>query len=227
MIEVKNLRRDFKNDDVVQKVLKGIDLSISDGEFISIIGPSGSGKSTFLYQLSLLDHPTSGTILLDGVNSEKLSSYERTQYRLNNFGFVFQDYAVMPELTAVENVALPLFMQKTKKEKAYKRAKEVLGAVGLEKRLEHLPGQLSGGEKQRVAIARAIGCEPKVLYADEPTANLDSVNSREVVDIFIELHKKGQTIVMVTHEEEYAYLADRVIFLRDGMIETIKKGKRR
>ena len=225
MIEVKNLVRNFYNDNVTQEVLRGINLDISDGEFISIIGPSGSGKSTFLYQLSLLDHPTSGKILLDGVDSESLSSYERTQYRLNNFGFVFQDYAILPELTALENVALPLLMQGIKKEGAYKRAKEVLGLVGLGGRLSHLPGQLSGGEKQRVATARAVGCEPKVLYADEPTANLDSVNSREVIEIFIELHKKGQTIVMVTHEEEYAYRANRVIFLRDGTIEDIKSGK--
>lgn len=227
MIEAKKLVRNFQNDDVEQKVLKGIDLTISDGEFISIIGPSGSGKSTFLYQLSLLDHPTSGAVLLDGVDAETLTSRERTLYRLNNFGFVFQDYAVMPELTALENVALPLLMRGSRKEDAYKKAKEMLAAVGLDRRLEHLPSQLSGGEKQRVAIARAVGASPKVLYADEPTANLDSMNSRDVVDIFIDLHKKGQTIVMVTHEEEYAYLAERVIFLRDGIIETIEKGKRK
>jgi len=225
MIEVKKLIKNFKNDNVVQKVLKSIDLKILDGEFISIIGPSGSGKSTFLYQLSLLDHPTSGVILFDGTDTETLSSYERTNYRLDNFGFVFQDYAIMPELNSIENVVLPLLMRGTKKEIAYKRAEETLKMVGLGNKLENLPGQLSGGEKQRVAIARAIGCKPKILYADEPTANLDSVNSREVVDIFIELHKNGQTIVMVTHEEEYAFLAERVIFLRDGVIEEIKKGK--
>tara|TARA_Y100000310_G_scaffold344555_1_gene457943 strand:+ start:1498 stop:2178 length:681 start_codon:yes stop_codon:yes gene_type:complete len=226
MIEVKELIKNFYNDDVEQKVLKSIDLTINDGEFISIIGPSGSGKSTFLYQLSLLDHPTSGEILLNGVDFESLSSYERTLYRLNNFGFVFQDYAVMPELDAIENVALPILMQGLGREKSYKKAKEVLETVGLGDRFNHLPGQLSGGEKQRVAIARSIGCNPKILFADEPTANLDSVNSREIVNIFKELHKNGQNIVMVTHEEEYAYEADRVVFLRDGIIEEIKDGNK-
>lgn len=227
MIEAKNLIKNFENNNIVQKVLKNINLTIASGEFISIIGPSGSGKSTFLYNMSLLDHPTSGEILLDGTDAETLSSHERTKYRLNNFGFVFQDYAIIPELNTLENIALPILMRGISKEKAYIRAKEVLKTVGLGDRLSHLPGQLSGGEKQRVSIARAIGCNPKVIFADEPTANLDSMNSREVINIFSKLHDKGQSIVMVTHEEEYAFLADRVIFLRDGIIENIKKGKKK
>ncbi|MAZ41006.1 hypothetical protein CL654_02725 [bacterium] len=226
MIDVKNLQKSFFNDDLEQKVLKGIDLTINEGEFVSIIGPSGSGKSTLLYQLGLLDHPTGGTIMLDNINTETLSSHERTLYRLEKLGFVFQDYAILPELTALENVMLPLLMRGISRKSALEEGKRVLDAVGLSHRPNNLPGQLSGGEKQRVSVARAIGCSPTVLFADEPTANLDSVNSRDVMEVIQELNKKGQTIVLVTHEEEYAFLADRVVFLRDGMIEDIKNGKK-
>src|SRR5581483_3497772 len=203
MIEVKNLMKTFRDGDTETSVLKGIDFKAEDGEFISIMGRSGAGKSTFLYQLSLLDDPTSGQISIDGVDTHTMKLEEKTIFRLANFGYVFQDYALLPELTTVENVVLPLLMQNIEKAKAYDKAKEALLKVGLSHRLKNLPSQLSGGEQQRVSIARAIVNHPKILFADEPTANLDNESSSIVMDIFSGLHKEGQTIIMVTHEEQY------------------------
>lgn len=218
MITVRNLIKTFQEGDIVTKVLKGVDLDIKTGEFIAIMGRSGAGKSTVLYQVSLLDHPTSGSVVIDGVEVTSLSTTERTQYRLNNLGYVFQDYALIPELTAKENVALPLLMQGMSKEKAYKKALEVLGSIGLADRANNLPAKLSGGQQQRVSIARAVAHDPSILFADEPTANLDSESGQMVMNLFQELHKKGQTIVMVTHEEEYGKLADRIVRLSDGQV---------
>lgn len=218
MITVRNLVKTFQEGELVTKVLKGVDLDIKTGEFIAIMGRSGAGKSTVLYQVSLLDHPTSGSIVIDGVEVTSLSTTERTQYRLNNLGYVFQDYALIPELTAKENVALPLLMQGFSKEKAYKKAVEVLASIGLADRANNLPAKLSGGQQQRVSIARAVAHNPSILFADEPTANLDSESGQMVMNLFQELHKKGQTIVMVTHEEEYGKLADRIIRLSDGQV---------
>lgn len=203
------------------KVLKGIDLEVSSGEFISIMGRSGAGKSTLLYQMSLLDQPTSGEIIVDDKDILAMTSEERTLFRLSNLGYVFQDYALLPEMTALENVALPLLMQDINEKEAYKTAADSLKRVGLEKRLNNLPSKLSGGEQQRVSIARAISHKPKILFADEPTANLDNESSRVVMDIFKELHKEGQTIIMVTHEPEYSKVAERVIYLDDGKITKI------
>ncbi len=218
MIETKKLERSFQNGDVVTRVLKGIDFIAKDGEFIAIMGRSGAGKSTFLYQISLLDEPTGGEIVLDGHDTHRMSEHERMKFRLNKFGYVFQDYALLPELTALENVALPLMMQDHTKASAYKQAAEALTKVGLGHRLHNLPSQLSGGEQQRVSISRAIAHKPKILFADEPTANLDNDSSSAVMDIFNDLHAKGQTIIMVTHEEQYAKLSDRIVRLDDGTI---------
>lgn len=218
MIQTKNLIRSFKDGENTTTVLKGIDLQIKEGEFVAIMGRSGAGKSTLLYQISLLDNPTSGEIILAGVNAHTLSDDEKSKFRLQKLGYVFQDYALLPDLTAIENVALPLIMQKKSKEHAYKMAEEALTKVGLGQRLNNLPGKLSGGEQQRVSVARAIAHKPTILFADEPTANLDSESSALVIKIFQELHKSGQTIVMVTHEEEYGKIADRVISMRDGVI---------
>jgi putative ABC transport system ATP-binding protein len=218
MIETKNLKRSFKNGDQVTEVLKGVDFVARDGEYISIMGRSGAGKSTFLYQLSLLDHPTSGEVLIDGKKTETLSSNERMKMRLRTFGYVFQDYALMPDLTAMENVALPLLMMGHAHTHAHREATHALELVGVGHRPGNLPSQLSGGEQQRVSIARAIAHKPKVLFADEPTANLDNESSRAVMDIFDQLHKAGQTIIMVTHEEEYAKRAERLIKFDDGHI---------
>lgn len=218
MLETKNLTRSFQNGDAVTQVLKGIDFTAEDGQFISIMGRSGAGKSTFLYQLSLLDHPTGGEVIIDGHRTEKLSTAERIRFRLVKFGYVFQDYALLPELTALENVALPLLMQNLPRARAYREAVAALERMDLGHRIHNLPSQMSGGEQQRVSITRAIAHKPQVLFADEPTANLDNESSRIVMDIFKDLHKQGQTIIMVTHEEEYAKLADRLVRFDDGRI---------
>lgn len=223
MITTKDLRRSFKNGDVVTDVLKGIDFVAKDGEFIAIMGRSGAGKSTFLYQISLLDDPTGGEIVIDGHDTHTMSADEKMHFRLKKFGYVFQDYALLPELTAIENVALPLLMQGLSRKAADKKAAAALERVGLGHRLNNLPSRLSGGEQQRVSIARAVAHEPKVLFADEPTANLDNVSSHAVMEIFLELHKKGQTIIMVTHELEYADKAERLIHLDDGRIVAVVK----
>lgn len=218
MIQVKNLVRTFIDGENEIQVLKGIDLRVLDGEFIAIIGRSGAGKSTLLYQISLLDKPTDGSITIDGIDVLNLSSEERTFFRLSKLGYVFQDYALLPEMTALENVALPLLMQGISQKEAYQKATEALVKVNLGHRLNSLPSKLSGGEQQRVSIARAIGHEPKILFADEPTANLDNESSRIILEIFKDLHRKGQTIVMVTHEEEYTKEVERIIKIDDGKI---------
>lgn len=222
MIETKNLVKAFRNGRVETQVLKGIDFRAENGEFISIMGRSGAGKSTFMYQMSLLDVPTSGEIIIDGRNAESMKSEEKTRFRLNNFGYVFQDYALLPELSALENVVLPLLMQEGPSS-AYKKAEDALVRVGLGTRIKNLPSQLSGGEQQRVSIARAVAHNPKILFADEPTANLDNLSSEKVMAIFKELHSNGQTIIMVTHEEQYAKLAEKIVKLDDGKIIAIEK----
>jgi putative ABC transport system ATP-binding protein len=223
MIRTEKLVKTYGEGELALTVLKSLDLEIQSGEFVAIVGPSGAGKSTLLYQISLLDEPTSGKIFLDDVETGPLSLQRKTLIRLNEFGYVFQDYALLPELTAVENVALPLMMQGLPDKDALRQAKETLERIGLTGKDQNLPSQLSGGQQQRVSIARAIAHSPRVLFADEPTANLDSSNSRLVMESFMELHDAGQTIIMVTHEEEYARLARRVITLKDGAIVEDKK----
>lgn len=218
LIQVKNLVKSFKNGDKETQVLKGVDFSCEEGEFIAIMGRSGAGKSTFLYQLSLLDEPTSGEIVIFGKDTHDMNADEKTLFRLNELGYVFQDYALLPDLTAVENVAIPLMMQGKAKAAAYTQAKFSLERVGLGHRLSNLPSQLSGGEQQRVSVARALAHKPRILFADEPTANLDNESSRTVMELFKEIYKQGQTIIMVTHEEEYAKLAKRIVRLDDGKI---------
>lgn len=218
MITVTNIKKEFKNGDIITQVLRGISLTIRQGEFVAIMGKSGAGKSTLLYQMSILDHPTSGQVILDGVDVTNMSHDERTSFRLHHLGYIFQDYALVPELTALENVLVPLLMQGKTFDQAEKLALDALIRIGLEHRKDNLPSQLSGGEQQRVSIARAVAHKPKILFADEPTANLDNASSQSVMDIFRELHKQGQTIVMVTHEPEYTVDCDRVITLSDGEI---------
>lgn len=218
MIEVKNLVKSFRDGPLETRVLKGIDFIARNGEFIAIMGRSGAGKSTFLYQISLLDEPTSGEIRINGKEAHLMSEREKMFFRLAEFGYVFQDYALLPELTALENVSLPLFMQGVSRIDADEKARTALERVGLGKRLDNLPSQLSGGEQQRVSISRAIAHTPDVLFADEPTANLDKESSATVMDIFKELHRGGQTIIMVTHEEEFALFAERMLKLDDGKI---------
>lgn len=218
MISVKNLVKTFIDGDKITPVLKGVDFEAESGEFIAIMGRSGAGKSTFMYQVSLLDEPTSGEIIIDGHNAHDMTSEEKTRFRLTDLGYVFQDYALLPDLTAKENVALPLLMQGMSKKEAYEIAVSALGKAGLDHRIEFLPSQMSGGEQQRVSITRAVAHKPKILFADEPTANLDNYSSGLVMKMFLDLHKEGQTIIMVTHEEQYAKLAEKIIRFDDGKI---------
>lgn len=219
IIVTKGLTKTFTDGDRITRVLKGIDISIGRGEFVAVMGRSGAGKSTLLYQLGLLDQPTDGEITIDGADTHVLTDDEKTKFRLDHLGYVFQDYALLPDLTALENVALPLLMQGYTIERAYELSTDALEKVGLGDRLKNLPAKLSGGQQQRVSIARAIAHFPKIIFADEPTANLDTESSKMILDIFSDLHKKGQTIVMVTHEEEYSSAADRVIVMKDGIVE--------
>jgi putative ABC transport system ATP-binding protein len=218
IIEVKNLTKSFQTGETELVVLDNMSFQIEEGDFFSITGRSGSGKSTLLYQLGLLDHPNSGDIVIDGINVSALSKEGRTRFRLAELGYVFQDYALVPELTAIENTAIPLLMQGLPKELAYSKAAGALQKIGLGQRLHNLPNQLSGGEQQRVSIARAIAHDPKIIFADEPTANLDSETADTVMQAFLDLNSAGQTIVMVTHEPEYAKLTRRTIKIGDGKI---------
>ncbi|MDQ5948948.1 MAG: putative transport system ATP-binding protein [Patescibacteria group bacterium] len=218
IISVKNLVKSYKSGDSELVVLKNLELTVPRGQFLSIIGRSGSGKSTLLYQLGLLDHPNQGQIVIDSTDVTKLDHDSRTKFRLNQLGYVFQDYALIPELTTLEQVMLPLLMQGLKAKDAKDKAMKSLERIGLSDKLSNLPSQLSGGQQQRVSIARAIAHEPQIIFADEPTANLDTETSDSVLQAFLSLHKQGQTIIMVTHEPEYARLTDRTVVLSDGKI---------
>ena len=223
MIKVDKLTKIYYTGDKELRAVNEVSFEIKEGEFVSITGRSGSGKSTLLYQLGLLDRPTYGEILIDGKDVSKLSSQERTIFRLENLGYVFQDYALLPELTALENVILPLMASEEKWDNIKEKGSLVLEQVGLGERLNNYPSQLSGGEKQRVAIARAIVNGPKILFADEPTANLDSKRADEIINLLFDLNKRGLTIMLVTHEEKYIQRADRIIKISDGMIKEEKR----
>lgn len=219
IIEAKNVHRSFGKGNLITHVLKGVDISVTEGEFVAIMGKSGAGKSTLMYQLSALDEPTGGSIIIDGTDVVPLSEKERTRFRLNTLGYVFQDYALVPDLNARENVMMPLLMKGMDWQAATERADHSLDNVGLEGKYLNLPGMLSGGEQQRVAVARALSGKPKIIFADEPTANLDSVSGGQVIELLTRLHRENkQTIVMVTHEPEYAENCDRIFYMEDGLI---------
>ncbi len=218
MIEIQNIVKKFKSGDLETTVLKGISFSVPKGQFLAITGRSGSGKSTLLYQLGLLDHPSGGSIIINDQIVTDLYGPKRLEFRRKNLGYIFQDYAILPTLTAKENVMLPMMMQGYDKDFFNQKAIESLKKVGLENKIDNFPSQLSGGEQQRVGIARAIAHHPSIIFADEPTANLDTESSEMILNIFIKLNKEGQTIIMVTHEPEYAKLADRIIEISDGKI---------
>lgn len=222
-IQIQNLVKNYYNKAVETKVLRDINLEIPKGQFLAITGPSGAGKSTLLYQISLLDKPTSGRIFIDGQEITAFGQKESTDFRLSEYGFIFQDYALVPELTAVENVMVPSLMRGYAFYDAKKEAEEVLAFLEMRHATNKLPSQLSGGEQQRVSVARAVARKPKILFADEPTANLDSKRSCEVLEVLVKLNEQGQTIVMVTHETEYANVAHRIIELVDGQIVADKK----
>lgn len=219
IIEAKNIHRKFGKGDLIAHVLKGIDVTIQEGEFVGIMGKSGAGKSTLMYQLSALDEPTDGELLIDNVDILALSEKERTAFRLNTLGYVFQDYALVPDLSARENIMMPLLMRGMNWTDARILADKALDSVGLPGKYSNLPTMLSGGEQQRVAVARAIAGKPRILFADEPTANLDSISGQQVIELLEQLHNEGQTIVMVTHEDEYAKYCNRIITVEDGLIK--------
>jgi putative ABC transport system ATP-binding protein len=223
IIEAKGLKKIFGGA-VPVEALKDVDLQINQGEFVGIMGPSGSGKSTLLHMLALLDDVTDGKIIVDGIEVERLSSIQKTHFRLTKLGYVFQEYALLPELNALENVCLPLMMLGAPAREYRGAALEMMETVGLGKRTRHLISQMSGGEQQRVAIARALVNNSKILFADEPCANLDTKNSAIVMNLLRQLcDEKKQTIIMVTHEPEHMQFADRVIWMKDGMIEKEEK----
>ncbi len=214
MLELEGVKKIYYMGNIEVPALRGVDLNIDSGEFVAIMGPSGSGKSTMLNMLGLLDSPTSGKIVIDGVDVSLLDENGRADFRLRKLGFVFQFFSLLMELKTVENVALPMIMD----ERKFDRAAVLLDLVGMGDRLEHYPSELSGGQQQRVAIARALANEPAILLADEPTANLDTESSNQIVDLFRELNNNGQTIIMVTHEPDIGAKADRIIRLKDGQL---------
>lgn len=218
VISIKGVTKTYVNGKLKVPVLHGIDLSIKEGEFTSIMGPSGSGKSTFMNILGALDRPTSGSYVLDGKEVANLSDDELAYVRNKKIGFVFQSFNLLSKLTAKENVALPMVYAGVDKATRNARAEELLTAVGLGERMDHLPTEMSGGQRQRVAIARALANDPAIIMADEPTGNLDSKSTVEVMDIFMNLYKQGRTIILVTHEPEIATYASRNVVLKDGLI---------
>jgi putative ABC transport system ATP-binding protein len=217
--KVTNATRVFKIGEVETKALRGVDLSIQDGEFTALVGPSGSGKTTLLQLIGLLDKPTSGNVSINGKDVTGLNRNQRADLRKNAIGFVFQFFALIPTLTAYENVEMPLLLNGTKPAERKKRVNEMLEAVGLSDRAHHRPDQLSGGQQQRVAVARALATNPKLILADEPTANLDTENGKQVMDIMQRLNKEtGVTFVFATHDPRVIKYAKRVVTLRDGLI---------
>lgn len=224
LIQITDIKRDFILGNETVYVLKGINLEIRKGEYVALMGPSGSGKSTLMNLLGCLDTPTSGQYILNGKDVSKMHDDELADIRNKEIGFVFQTFNLLPRTTALDNVALPMIYAGYSKTERSKRATEVLTQVNLSDRMDHQPNQLSGGQRQRVAIARALVNKPSIILADEPTGNLDSKTSVEIMNLFGEIHKNGNTVILVTHEEDIAAYAKRVIRLRDGLIESDTDG---
>lgn len=225
IIDIKGITRDFPLGDETIHVLKGIDLNIKKGEYVALMGPSGSGKSTLMNILGCLDTPTSGSYVLNGKLVSEMHDDELAEIRNKEIGFVFQTFNLMPRTTALDNVALPMVYAGYSKTDRNERATEVLSQVGLADRMDHKPNQLSGGQRQRVAVGRALVNKPAMILADEPTGNLDSKTSVEIMNLFDEIHANGNTVILVTHEEDIAEHAHRIIRLRDGVIESDIKNK--
>ena len=217
ILETKDLRKFYGSGDTQVKALDGVDLSVENGEFVAIVGTSGSGKSTLLHMLGGLDRPTSGAVLVDGKDIFSLKDEELTIFRRRKIGFVFQSYNLVPVLSVYENIVLPIQLDGGKVDQSY--VNQVIEARGLEQKLQNLPSQLSGGQQQRVAIARALATKPAIILADEPTGNLDSKTSQDVLSLMkVTGQKFAQTMVMITHNEEIAQMADRIVRIEDGRI---------
>jgi putative ABC transport system ATP-binding protein len=220
LIRITNLKKTYKIGEEIIEALKDVSLTISRNEYVALMGPSGSGKSTLMNMLGCLDTPTSGEYILNNLSVASMSDNELAQVRNKQIGFVFQTFNLLPRATTLDNVALPLVYAGMPKAARDKRAKEVLESVGLGNRMQHKPNELSGGQRQRVAIARALVNDPAIILADEPTGNLDSKTSVEIMGLFEEIHKRGNTIILVTHEEDIALHAHRIVRLKDGLVET-------
>ena len=223
VIEVINVKKSYILGDMEVPILHDINLTVHEGEFLAIMGPSGSGKSTLMNLIGFLDRPTEGKIMIKGLDINELSDKEVARLRGLEIGFVFQTFNLIPRLTALENVELPTYANSREGVDARKRAKELLNMVGLADRMHHKPGELSGGQSQRVAIARALINDPAILLADEPTGNLDSKTGCEILSMFTRLNEDGRTIVMITHDPEIAKYADRVVLVKDGIVQSNKE----
>mgnify|MGYP003308383769 FL=1 len=220
LIQARNLRKTYHVGDQVVHALDGLDLDIHANEYVALMGPSGSGKSTLMNMLGCLDSPTSGSYVLNGQDVSRLEDDALADIRNREIGFVFQTFNLLPRYTAQENVALPMIYAGIGKADRMKRAEEVLAQVGLADRMDHRPNELSGGQRQRVAVARALVMRPSIILADEPTGNLDTATSLEVMELFADIQKAGNTVILVTHEEDIAACAERTVRLRDGRVES-------
>jgi putative ABC transport system ATP-binding protein len=218
LLKLKNVSKHYQVGDITIKALDKLSFEVKQGEFVAVMGPSGSGKSTFLQVASMLAEPTDGVITLKGKDVTHYDEEDRAHLRNKEIGFVFQQFNLLAKTSAMDNVSLPLVYSGESESNRYKKAKEILNKVGLGDRLENAPNQLSGGQQQRVAIARALINEPSILFADEPTGNLDSKSGAEIKDLFKELHKEGKTIIMVTHEKYIAKIAERLLTIKDGKV---------
>ena len=223
LLNIQHISKEYNMDGVTFRALEDVTLSIKKGEYAAIMGPSGSGKSTLMHIIGCLDRPTSGSVSIEGRDIFSANDSELAEIRNRNIGFVFQQFNLLPRLTAVENVALPLVYAGVPKKQRTQKAMEVLEKVDLANRAHHKPNEMSGGQNQRVAIARALVNNPSIILADEPTGNLDSKTSYEIMSIFGKIHEAGNTLILVTHEEEISNFAHRIVRLKDGLIETDKR----
>jgi putative ABC transport system ATP-binding protein len=218
LLIAQDLRREYHMGDELVRAVRGVSLRVNRGDYVAIVGPSGCGKSTLLNLIGGIDHPTVGSVTIDGMRIDQMSDADATRFRLRHIGFVFQRFYLMPALTAIENVELPMAEARLPRNHRLRRARELLAYVGLGERCDHRPAQLSGGEQQRVAIARALANKPQLLVADEPTGELDAKTGTEMIELIAQVNRDGTTIIVVTHDEDLARAARRVVHMRDGVI---------